>query len=118
MLDHSKQYYANLFKSRDAVIPDVNLHEIFRGDNIYKLTESEALSLEGLVTIEEIGNAVKKMKHNKTPGIDGFPAEFFKKFWGKLKVFVLRAIKYCYRQGTLSISMRQSVITCQSSQRK
>ena len=106
MLDHSKQYYANLFKSRDAVIPDVNLHEIFRGDNIYKLTESEALSLEGLVTIEEIGNAVKKMKHNKTPGIDGFPAEFFKKIWGKLKVFVLRAIKYCYRQGTLSISMR------------
>ena len=52
------------------------------------------------------------MKHNKTPGIDGFPAKFFKIFGGKLKVFVLRALNYCYRQGTLSISMRQSVITC------
>ena len=89
ILDHIKQYYAKLFKSRDDVIPDVNLHEIFRGDNICKLTESEALSLEGLVTIEEIGNALKKMKHNKTPGIDGFPAEFFKIFWGKLKVFCI-----------------------------
>ena len=46
ILDHIKQYYAKLFKSRDDVIPDVNLHEIFRGDNICKLTESEALSLE------------------------------------------------------------------------
>ena len=89
ILDYIKQYYANLFKSRDAVIPDVNLHEIFRRDNICKLTESEALSLEGLVTIEEIGNALKKMKHNNTPGIDGFPAEFFKILGGKLKVFVL-----------------------------
>ena len=63
-------------------------------------------------TIEEMGNALKKMKHNKTPSIDGFPAEFFKILGGKLKVFVLRAINYCYRQGTLSISMRQSVIMC------
>ena len=54
ILDHIKQYYADLFKLRDAVIPDANLHEIFRGDNICKLTESEALLLEGLVTIEEI----------------------------------------------------------------
>ena len=29
------------------------------------------------------------MKHNKTPGIDGFPSEFFKILGGKLKVFVL-----------------------------
>ena len=85
ILDHIKQYNTNLFKSRDAVIPDVNLHEIFSSDNICKLTESEALSLEGLVTIEEIGNALKKMKHNKTPVIDGFPAEFFKNFLGKVE---------------------------------
>ena len=52
-MDHIKQYYANLFKSRDEVIPDVNLQEIFRGDNICKLMGSEALSLEGLVTIEK-----------------------------------------------------------------
>ena len=100
--NHIKQYYANLFKSRDEVIPDVNIHEMFRGNNICKLTESEALSLEGLLTIEEIGSASKKMKHNKTPGIDGFPAEFFKIFWRKLKVFLLLAINYCYQQGSLS----------------
>ena len=81
ILDHIKQYYANLFKSRDAVIPDVNLHETFRGDNICKLTESEALLLEGLVTIEEIGNALKKMKQNKNPWVlIDFQPNFFKFF--------------------------------------
>ena len=37
ILNHIKQYYANLFKSRDEVIPDVDFHEMFRGDNVCKL---------------------------------------------------------------------------------
>ena len=81
------------------------------GDNICKLTESEALSVEVLLTMKEIENTLKKIKHNKTLSFDGFP-EFFKMLGGNLKVFVLRETNYCYQQGTLSISLRQSVITC------
>ena len=43
------------------------------------------------MTIEEISTSLKAMKNQKCPGIDGFPAEFFKVFWTKLKFFVLRA---------------------------
>ena len=41
-----------------------------------KLTPDEALNIEGLLTIKEIGSALKGMKHNKIEGIDSFPAEF------------------------------------------
>ena len=34
-------------------------------------------SIEGPLTYTEIHMALKQMKNNKTPGIDGFPAEFF-----------------------------------------
>ena len=52
------------------------------------------------------------MKNNKTPGIDGFPSEFFKVFWVKLKYLVLNALNHCYEKGMLSISMRQTIINC------
>ena len=33
-------------------------------------------------------------------------------FWGKLKIHVLNALNTCYRKGKLTVSLRQSVITC------
>ena len=36
-------------------------------------------SKEGLLTLPELSKALKHMQNNKTPGLDGFPAEFLKK---------------------------------------
>ena len=52
------------------------------------------------------------MKNNKTPGIDGFPAEFFKLFWKNLSHWILKALNQCFEKGTFTISLRQCIITC------
>ena len=52
------------------------------------------------------------MKNNKTPGIDGFPSEFLKMFWCKLKFLILKVSNYCYRKGKLSTTWRQCIINC------
>ena len=52
------------------------------------------------------------MKHNKTPGIDGFPAEFLKMFWCKIKYLITRVLNNCYKTGILPISLRQTIINC------
>ena len=52
------------------------------------------------------------MKSDKSPGIDGFTAEFFKVFWKKIKFFVMNAINFCYAKGQMPLSWRQSIITC------
>ena len=70
------------------------------------------MQLEGPVTLTELGNALKSMKNNKTPGIDGFPSEFFKVFWCKLKSLILKAFNVSYQKKTLSVTLRQTVINC------
>ena len=52
------------------------------------------------------------MKNEKTPGIDGFPSEFYKVFWGKLKNVVLDALNESYKHGELPISLRHGLISC------
>ena len=52
------------------------------------------------------------MKNNKCPGVDGFPAEFFKPFWDELKYFVMRALNFAFDTGELSVSLRTCVISC------
>lgn len=73
---------------------------------------SESESLEGIITLEEAGKPLKNMKNNRSPGTDGFTAEFFKCFWKQLGNFVVRSINLGYINGQLSITQRQGIITC------
>ena len=43
--------------------------------------DPERESLEGKIHYEELVQAVKGMKNNKTHGSDGYPIEFFKFVW-------------------------------------
>ena len=64
------------------------------------------------LTVNELGLVLKKMKPNKTPGMDGFTAEFFKVFWRQLKYHIVNAINCSFVKGNLSETLRQCVITC------
>ena len=45
--------------------------------------ENEILTSE--FTEAEVREAIFQMEHNKAPGPDGFPAEFYQAFWGTIK---------------------------------
>ena len=110
ILDQIRTFYARLYENKENDLKDCDWDTLNYQQNKLKLDDS--LSLEGPLTITEIGTALKGMKHNKTPGIDGFPAEFYKMFWGKLKYFVLRALNYSFLKGNLPLSLRQTIISC------
>ena len=112
ILNEVQKYYTNLFANKDSELHDFNLNELLCDISPRKLTIQEMLSLEGKLTIEELGKSLKNMKNNKTPGIDGFPAEFFKMFWKKIKYFIMRSLNHSYINGSLSISATQCIITC------
>ena len=42
----------------------------------------------------ELTKALKNMKNEKSPGLNGFIVDFFKFFWIDIRVFVLRSINY------------------------
>ena len=43
------------------------------------------MNLGNLLDVKEVSEALISMKNNKTPGIDGIPADFLKVFWRQLK---------------------------------
>lgn len=107
-----KNYYENLFANKDHNLSKINVRDLLKDVEYNKLSPQETKKLEGKLTLEEISTSLKNMKSNKTPGIDGFPSEFFKAFWPHLKHYVLRALNFSFEKGEFSISLRRTIITC------
>ena len=62
------------------------------------------LLCEGPLTYEECLRAVKGMKTNKCPGLDGLPSEFYKKFFYLLGRDFVGMINDCFVRGELPLS--------------
>ena len=84
---------------------------MFLTDNHETLTAFEQSLCEGSVTESECLKALKSMKNNKTYGIDGFPAEFYKFFWTDMKEIVLDSLKYSLLKSELSVDHRRDIIS-------
>ena len=76
------------------------------------LTPEEQESLDSPITKLELDTALKNMKNNKSPGLDGYSAEFFKSFWPQLGHFFLDCINQCFHENSLTNSQSQGLITC------
>ena len=62
-----------------------------RIDDIPQVSGEENGFLTAPFTEEEVRAAVFQMEHNKAPGPDGFPAEFYQNFWDIIKPEIGRA---------------------------
>ena len=103
-----RNFYEELYKCKD--LDDCSIEDLVH--TIPKLSGEEAMTLEGEITQEEASWALKNMKNEKSPGTDGFGAEFFKCFWRQLGGFVVRALNESFRDGELSVTQREGIITC------
>ena len=57
------------------------------------LTPFQKSSLDEDISLNELSLAIKKLKHDKSPGFDGFTTKFVKYFWSRLGGFLHRAVK-------------------------
>ena len=107
-----REFYAKLFQNKQH-ISDSHLSDQYKlSKDLKKLSDEQSNSLEHEITIDELSSALKQMKNGKTPSIDGFPVEFFKVFWGKLKYFILRSASLTLKNGIMSCSLRHCIISC------
>lgn len=111
ILSQIEQFYKNLYECKDNHLDEVNLCNLIPYDNIPKLDDEMNKKLEGPITWEESSKALKAMKNDKSPGSDGFTAEFFKFFWKDIGYFLLRSINKAFFHGQLSLTQRQGIIT-------
>ena len=101
ILKEVRDFYSKLFQNKQH-IADSHLSDHYKlSKEFKKLSDEQSNSLEHEITIDELSSALKHMKNGKTPGIDGFPVDFFKVFWGKLKYFILHSALLTYSKMEL-----------------
>ena len=80
ILNGQKQFYEQLY-DKNPISENSTLNNLL-GDNKDKLSEERSQRLEGKITYAELLQALKQMKNDKSPGLDGYTTEFYKFFWG------------------------------------
>ena len=76
-----KRFYQDLYTSKNIRSDSVQTAESFLSNlDISRLTEEQKLSCEGKITPEECAAVLENFQNNKSPGNDGIPVEFYKKF--------------------------------------
>ena len=112
ILTEVQTFYQHLYSSRDGELVNTDLEVEFEGISVPKLNNIESISMEGLLTYEQAAIALKSMSNNRSPGTDGFSADFYKVFWKYIGHFVVRSINYGFINNELSITQKQGIITC------
>ena len=111
ILESVKQFYKNLYTSKDADLVNSDLHNMLKDFDIPKLKETDKKILDSEIDIQELGIAVRNLKNDKSPGPDGYTAEFFKFFWPDLKYFIFRSIQNGIAKGELSTTQKMGIIS-------
>ena len=101
-------YYKNLFGQPEA--NNFSLVES-RIEDIPQVSAEENIMLTSPFTEEEVKQAVFQMEHNKAPGPDGFPAEFYQVFWEIIKGDLMSLFKDFHEECLPLFSLNFGVIT-------
>ncbi|WVZ91915.1 hypothetical protein U9M48_038026 [Paspalum notatum var. saurae] len=94
------KYYKNLFGHPET--SDVVLDEN-RIDDIPQVSPQENELITSPFTSEEVRAAIFQMEHNKSPGPDGFPPEFYQVFWNIIEPDLM-ALFAEFHKGTLALN--------------
>ena len=85
ILQEQKIFYENLYTSKlqkgNIIYGPQYEKEFFPQSEDPRMLKEDRENLEKPITQEEMLQALKGIQNDKSPGLDGFPAEFYKFFW-------------------------------------
>ena len=112
ILNELATFYTNLYnqKTERGGGTRIAVDTFLEGIEFPKLEEEEADRCEGLVTTEEVGQALNAMKNGSAPGGNGLTVEIFKFFWPKLKIMVTNIFNEAFASEELTYTQRQGII--------
>ena len=111
ILEEQKKLYESIYQSRETDNNNSQESPFFKAENVSPLSLDEQQLCDGPITEVECLNAINGFKRDKTPGTDGFTAEFYKFFWPELRTEMLSSFHFAFQTGSLSISQRRGVIS-------
>ena len=103
--DYYQQLYANKLDNLEEI------DKFLEKYNFPKLNQEEIEYLNRPIKITEIKTVVRKRPENKSPGPDGFTAEFYQKFREELTPILLKLFQKIAEKGKLPNSFYEATIT-------
>ena len=97
ILDKQKQFYESIYQSRENDNNNSQESVFFKAENITPLSLDDQLLCDGPITDAECINAINGFTKDKTPGTDGFSAEFYKFFWPELRAEMLSSFHFAFQ---------------------
>ena len=103
------RFYQRLFSSRNPNVENIKIY--LNGASLDKIPENLCNNINDKLQIWELDGALKNFKNNKSPGMDGLSAEFYKKFWDILKPTLFKVYEEAVETGRLTPTQKTGVIT-------
>lgn len=111
--DIISQTYTDFYKKLFASQGDLDLAEqnYFLNHIKREVPEPNKIELESQISKDEILSALKNMKNNKSPGLDGLSKEFYITFWDLISDDLLEVVNESLTIGLLPESQRHGLVT-------
>ena len=107
ILQETRQFYKKLYAAEPI---DLEAQQEILDIPSPRLSPTDQQSCEGLITLAELTSAIDNIEPNKSPGIDGLTANFYKHFWDILAPELTAVYNFAFSHGLLSVSQRRGII--------
>ena len=112
ILKAQKKFFSRLYEKR---VPSEDMYDkvntFLRNTNMPHLSERQRNDCEGIMTEQELLEALKGLKNGSSPGCDGITVEFLKVFWAHLKGLLSLSLNLAFEKGMLSTTQKRAIIT-------
>ena len=103
-----RDYYWQLYANKMDNLEEID--KFLEKYNFPKLNHEEIENLNRPITSTEIETIIKNLPTNKSPGPDGFTAEFYQQFREELTPILLKLFQKIAEEGKLPISFYDATI--------
>lgn len=104
------KFYQTLYSSPSSQSTS-DIENFFQNINVPELDPNVATTLDEPISTAEIMLAIQSMQSGKSPGPDGYPSDFYKKFSSQLSPLLRSVFEESYTSQSLPPTMRQAVIS-------
>ena len=109
ILEQGAKFYDKLYHLEpEKIDPNIQAELIANISTQISTPTKEACERE--LTIADLAEALKRMPDGKSPGQDGFSAEFHKKFQAKLLPILQKVARECRRRQQMSDTQRNAIL--------
>ena len=105
ILSFYSQLYASKFSATDALtfFDDIKCH-------IPEIDETLRDTCDAELRVQELDLVIQNIKLDKSPGVDGLTANFYRHFWEDISEFIFQTFLEILNSHTLTTSMKQGII--------